>query len=103
MSVLSPVVEEAKNLALVLRLDGDHPYMDSGLSKLLEDMQQTLQEGRIVFLPFGEARISQTESEEARTQVNQDRQEQLDALQKRLDEVEAQLAELKTAAPTPGL
>ena len=103
MSVLSPVVEEAKNLALVLRLDGDHPYMDSGLSKLLEDMQQTLQEGRIVFLPFGEARISQTESEEARTQVNQDRQEQLDALQKRLDEVEAQLAELKTATPTPGL
>ncbi|MBR1711081.1 MAG: hypothetical protein IJ719_20015 [Clostridia bacterium] len=87
------MVEDAKNLVVVLDNGEAYPTISSGLSTLLEDTRNMVTTGRIKFTSLHEGLEMQLEAVEARERVNQVREQGLQDFENRIAEAEARLKE----------
>ena len=92
-TLLESMVEDAKNLVVVLNNSNEYSTITSGLSQLLDDTKNMVTTGRLKYTSLHEGFEQQLDAVSARERVNQVREQGLQDFENRIAEAEAKLRE----------
>jgi hypothetical protein len=82
---LDDLAENAHNLIIAIHTSSmEHPYLETGLEKLIENSEELIKSGRLVFTNCSEGKQLQLEAEKARAAANREREEGLSKLYEQL-------------------
>ena len=82
---LDTLAENAYNLIISIHTASmEHPYLETGLEKLMENSEELIKSGRLVFTNCSEGKKLQMEAEKAREAANREREEGLSRLYEQL-------------------